>query len=121
MEWVEIGVGGLAGTMLRYGVSEISKCLFNKDSRYGMYLTNCLGCFISSILCESKHISTLVSVGFCGSLTTFGGFMNLLVESQLKGKVWLIFVEFIVMNCLCFGCYYAGTVVSRKRLNDDEE
>lgn len=78
-----VGVGGAAGSMLRYGVGHIVKTSFeNAAFPWGTFAINIIGSFIIGILfglsARSQWMQLtgiyLLSSGFCGGFTTFSTF-----------------------------------------------
>lgn len=114
-------VGGFVGTLLRYGVSYP----FHRDSPseyiYGTMIANYLGCFFAGLLYPlasgskwmKDYLLPLLSVGFCGALTTFGGYAyDVVVQFQNNDYTWLGVVEVFAINIGCFLFVYIGYIIS---------
>jgi len=79
-----VGLGGFAGTISRYLISRYFQIHFSTVFPWGTFLVNILGCFIIGIIYGvsekgdflSPEIRLLLTVGFCGGLTTFSTFSN---------------------------------------------
>ena len=76
-------VGGIVGTLIRYGIIEGINNVYHEYFDLGTMIANYVGCFIAGTLYPfsgltgwKKHIITTLSVGLCGSLTTFSGYVN---------------------------------------------
>lgn len=76
-----IGLGGAAGTVLRYGFVLVARRATG-DTAFGTLVVNVLGCFILGLLAEAvlrgarvgEDLRLALSVGFCGGLTTYSSF-----------------------------------------------
>lgn len=90
-----IGLGGFAGSVLRYAASGYVQQLTNSiDFPYGTLAVNVIGCFVIgflSQLAESRGVFTaesraFVFIGLLGGFTTFSSFgnetMNLLIADE---------------------------------------
>lgn len=80
--FVLVGVGGMAGSVARYGVTLLGQFI-STAFPYGTLTVNLLGCFIIGLIAELAAETTLISpemrlllaTGFCGGFTTFSSFM----------------------------------------------
>ncbi len=88
-----VGVGGLVGTLARYGMSVLEP---TRGGRWpvGTFVVNIAGAFILGVLLEAlarsganvgwrRHTRLALGTGFCGSLTTFS---TLAVEADLLAR-----------------------------------
>jgi len=105
-----IGLGGAAGSMLRYAVQKV----FNVHSAVafptGTLLVNIAGCFLIGILWSivsrslswNEEMKLLLMTGFCGGFTTFSAFtlegIGLLKES--KTSLFIIYITASVVGGL---------------------
>ena len=90
-----VGIGGMIGSMLRYGVS-----LLPLDSGEGFpiktLLTNIAGCFLIGLIVMlsgkysklSPEMTLLLKTGVCGGFTTFSTFALESVTMIQKGDIW---------------------------------
>jgi fluoride exporter len=97
-----IGVGGGAGSMLRYAVQKLFNPQLSTAFPTGTFLVNIAGCFLIGILWSlfSRNMSwsednrLLLMTGLCGGFTTFSAFtmegIGLLKEN--KTTLFLIYV-----------------------------
>lgn len=74
-----VGLGGLAGSLLRYGVSELSIFLPGEEAAFSIYICNLLGSFILAWLLVrvsemgrwGEPVRLALGTGLLGSFTTF--------------------------------------------------
>ena len=97
-----IGLGGGAGSMLRYAVQKLFNPQLSTAFPTGTFLVNIAGCFLIGILWSlfSRNMSwsednrLLLMTGLCGGFTTFSAFtmegIGLLKEN--KTTLFLIYV-----------------------------
>jgi CrcB protein len=77
-----IGLAGLIGTLLRYGLSEWAGRRFGESFPVGTLLVNLAGCFLAGLLfyllfekyLVNETLRAVVLVGLLGGLTTFSSF-----------------------------------------------
>ena len=77
-----VGLGGAAGSMLRYGVQKIFQVQATATFPTGTLLVNVAGCFLIGILWGmvsrsltwNEEMKLLLMTGFCGGFTTFSAF-----------------------------------------------
>jgi fluoride exporter len=83
MNWFWVGLGGMLGSLARYGLSTSIAAFFDKPLLpYGIIVVNVLGCFLIGLfagLMHAKHAISLplqlfLMVGFLGGFTTFSAF-----------------------------------------------
>lgn len=71
-----VGLGGAAGSMLRYAIQRMG----NAGFPFGTLLVNIAGCFLIGVLWGlsaqgmSEQKKLLLATGFCGGFTTFSSF-----------------------------------------------
>jgi CrcB protein len=77
-----VGLGGAAGSIARFVVSQWVGKQFSKPFPMGTFIINLLGCFIIGLLFGIAQRSPLfkeqwwllLATGFCGGFTTFSAF-----------------------------------------------
>lgn len=105
-----VGLGGAAGSMLRYAVQKIFNIHSTAAFPTGTLLVNISGCFLIGILWGfasrsldwNEEIKLLLMTGFCGGFTTFSAFtlegIGLLKES--KTTLFIIYITTSVVGGL---------------------
>ena len=105
-----VGLGGAAGSMLRYAVQKIFTTQGAVVFPTGTLLVNIAGCFLIGILLSfvsrsfswNEEMKLLLMTGFCGGFTTFSAFtlegIGLLKES--KTSLFIIYITASVVGGL---------------------
>jgi|SRR5690606_2412675 len=102
-----IGVGGAAGSVLRYLTTVLANRLFSSEFPIGTFAVNIVGCLLIGVLlgCAERHqflnpsLRSLLVTGFCGGYTTFSAFASENVNLLQQGHTFTSVV------------YIAGSVV----------
>ncbi len=112
-----VGLGGAAGSMLRFIFSEITNRFYASAFPLPTFIINILGCFLIGILINSSSLSPtyklILIAGFCGGFTTFSAFAkeNLVLISN--GQL-LLALTYTVMSCaLGVGAVWLGTLITK--------
>jgi CrcB protein len=83
MKWLQLALGGLAGTFARYLLSGAVHRVCGPEFPYGTLTVNLVGCLVIGFLAAaaehkfllSPNVRLLLMAGFCGAFTTFSTFM----------------------------------------------
>lgn len=90
---VLVGLGGAVGSMLRYAVTLLGRCV-SAHAAVATLLCNLAGCFLIGLLigCTTKGMNAdlrlLLVGGFCGGFTTFSTFSAEVLAWIERGEVW---------------------------------
>lgn len=114
-------VGGFLGTLARYGISKaIDSDDPHTDFMIGTWVVNVLGCFIGGFLMPFSKLDgwyhyglSFLSTGFCGALTTFGGYTySMMLKLEKPSKAELGVAEFVAMVLGCIVLVILGYFIS---------
>lgn len=92
-QWILVGLGGAAGSMLRYGMQKLMPA---QSFPYGTFAANLAGCLLigifwafyqKSLMGNSSRL--LLMTGFCGGFTTFSAFTLESVQLLQSGRIGL--------------------------------
>mmetsp|Transcript_103858 Transcript_103858/g.252141 ORF Transcript_103858/g.252141 Transcript_103858/m.252141 type:complete len:378 (-) Transcript_103858:173-1306(-) len=88
-----------------------------RASAHGFFLQNMLGCFLIAVVARhrpllNEHVAAGLSTGLCGSLTTWGTWMQETASTMLHGDVWMAFVSLFAMLSLSLSSLSLGQVAA---------
>lgn len=103
ISFLYVGIGGAAGSMLRYGVSLLIAAL-NLPANLATLIVNvggsfCIGCL--SAMIKGENMLLLLTVGLCGGFTTFSTFSLQCVRMIQEGKLFDAALYIIGTLALC--------------------
>ena len=115
-----VGLGGAAGSVLRYGFA----LLFQRWAvtiPYGTLAANLVGCFVIGLIAEtaarggliSPSARLLLATGLCGGMTTMSSFIYESGKFAQESEWWLGFVYFGGTLIGCMAAYAMGMVLIR--------
>lgn len=95
-----VGLGGAAGSMLRYAVQKFFQAQSLSAFPTGTLLVNIAGCFligtlwsmVSRSLSWNEEMKLLLMTGFCGGFTTFSAFTLEGIGLLKENKTTLFFI-----------------------------
>ncbi|MFZ5801602.1 MAG: fluoride efflux transporter CrcB [Candidatus Omnitrophota bacterium] len=116
MKWICLILGGVTGTLARYGLSGAVYGLFGTRFPYGTLAVNVSGCLFVGFLAglaEEKFLlgpnaRVLLMAGFCGAFTTFSTLMLETAELFKSGETFSAFLNMAVSVALGFLFFRAG-------------
>ncbi|WP_297333878.1 fluoride efflux transporter CrcB [Flavobacterium sp.] len=116
-----VGVGGAAGSMLRYLTALLVNRYANSHFPWATFTVNVLGCFLIGLLfglldkqqIANQNIRLLLITGFCGGYTTFSAFSieNL---SLLQGQNSLVAFAYMAASIIAgLAAVWLGLIIAR--------
>jgi len=117
-----VGMGGFAGSICRYIISDLSHRLFNDPFfPYGTITVNVIGCLLIGLLgglSETRQIFTpeiraLILIGFLGGFTTFSTFGYELFTVARDGQFASALINLMLHIVLGFGSVWLGFSMSK--------
>jgi CrcB protein len=119
---VLVGVGGAAGSSLRYIVSSLIQSQTTSGFPFGTLQVNVIGCFIIGLLIGStmsapikinENLRLLFATGFCGGFTTFSAFSAETVALVDKGEMGLAVTYISISVLMGLAATFAGILISK--------
>ena len=115
-----VGLGGAAGSMLRYAVQKVFQSPNAGAFPTGTLLLNIAGCFligilwgmISRSLVWNEQMKLLLMTGFCGGFTTFSAFGNETINMWRDGELALAFANIATHVVLCLGAVWLSRAIA---------
>lgn len=116
-----VGVGGFAGSILRYLISVYSLSVYSGKFPFATFIVNVIGClfigltygFAERFEWMSPEMRLLIATGFCGGFTTFSAFAFENVR-LLQNNEYGLFAGYVILSVvLCILATIAGIMLSR--------
>ncbi|SMC81621.1 fluoride efflux transporter CrcB [Moheibacter sediminis] len=116
-----IGIGGAAGSILRFLVSHFTKKFWNGEFPLATFLVNLSGCLLIGlfigVMLKWQNLGTdfrmLLIVGFCGGYTTFSAFALENFDLLNSGKISVTLIYALASVILGIVCVWAGMALSK--------
>ncbi len=115
MIYLIIGIAGIIGALLRYGIGILLLTVFFAGFPVSTLLINLLGCFILSWFSSSAQMMTLpvwfrtgFTSGLLGAFTTFSTFSVELIQLVNKGAWTLAIIYFLASSLVGYGVSFLG-------------
>lgn len=116
-----IGVAGLAGTLLRYWLSEFATNQHGWTSPWGTLAVNLIGCFAAGVvfffteerLLVSEAVRMMVLIGLLGGVTTFSAYALQTFALLRGGEVGLAILNVATSNVLGLFMVWIGYSLAR--------
>ena len=126
IDFLMVGLGGAAGSMLRYGVTLLCSAIgfqccggaLNLSGNVATFIVNILGSFLIGLLtgcCREGSLLLLLTVGLCGGFTTFSSFSMQNVKLLQDGKIGLALVYIIATVTVCVFMAWLGYRLGQSR------
>lgn len=110
VNFLVVGLGGAAGSMLRYGVTLLCAAL-NISGNVATFLVNVFGSFLIGLLsgcCKEGTLLLLLTVGLCGGFTTFSTFSLQNVRMLQEGRTAAALLYIIATVAVCIIMAWLG-------------
>ena len=110
VSFIMVGLGGAAGSMLRYGMTLLCSAL-NLSGNVATFGVNILGSFLIGLFtgcCSEGSLLLLLAVGLCGGFTTFSTFSMQNVRLLQDGRIGLAAIYIIATVALCVAMAWLG-------------
>ena len=117
-----VAFGGALGSVVRYVVSRSFSGVETGGFPLATFVVNVVGClilgFVSTLAARegvmSETVKVLITVGFCGGLTTFSTFCNESVGLMRPGTMMLAAVYAGASIALGFMAVWGGSMLARQ-------
>ena len=116
-DFIMVGLGGAAGSMLRYGVTLICSAL-DFSGNAATFSVNILGSFLIGLVtgcCKEGTLLLLLTAGLCGGFTTFSTFSLQNVRMLQDGKVGPAAVYILSTVVICILMSWLGYRLAQSR------
>lgn len=120
LPFVLVGLGGAAGSLLRYGFS-LALQRWSVAIPLGTLTANLIGCFVIGLIAETAaragtmapETRLLLATGFCGGLTTMSSFIYESGRFAQESEWWLGFLYFGGTLLGCMAAYALAVAAIR--------
>lgn len=121
-----VGIGGFAGSVLRYWFSNIVQGLFSRAAfPAGTLFVNVIGCLLIGFLSQfadsrgafSQETRSLILIGLMGGFTTFSTFSNESIDLLRTGQSAAAFANLGMHLLLGLGAVWLGREAAYWLLN----
>ncbi len=118
-EFLYVGAGSFLGGALRYAASVLLK--YSGGFPWATFVVNLIGCLIIGLLWRyfsrmpniSANLTLLLSVGFCGGLTTFSTFSKESLILLQNSQYVLLAIYILASIILGIACVAAGYYLNK--------
>lgn len=117
VNFLMVGLGGAAGSMLRYGVTMLGSTL-GISGNTATFFVNTLGSFLIGLLtgcCRQETLLLLLTVGLCGGFTTFSTFSMQNVRMLQEGRVGMAVTYILLTVFVCILMAWLGFRLGQSR------
>jgi fluoride exporter len=115
-----VGLGGFAGSILRYAASLAALKIFSTSFPAGTFIVNISGCLLAGILFgmfEKEIIGQnwrlFLAIGFCGGFTTFSAFAFESVYFLRSDHLLHFFIYLALSILVGLACMYGGIMLGK--------
>ena len=122
MSIISIAIGGAAGSLCRYGMSNGIYLLLGRSFPYGTLAVNILGSFILGIVyilmieraSISEELRAGITIGLLGAFTTFSAFSIETINLIESGEILKAGLNILFSVTLCIVGCWLGMNLSRQ-------
>ena len=119
MKWIQLAVGGAAGTIARYVLGGVVYQFLGTGFPYGTLVVNLTGCLLIGFLAtvaEEKFLlgpsaRILLMIGFLGAFTTFSTFILESANLIRDGEALRAFANVLASVVLGFAVFRFGVLI----------
>lgn len=116
-----VGLGGAAGSMLRYFVSVVTAKHYTASFPLATFIVNIAGCFIAGLIfgwishetSEAESLKLLLITGFCGGFTTFSAFALENVRLMNSGNMTTAVLYTLASVAVGLLAVWIGLIITR--------
>lgn len=117
VNFLMVGLGGAAGSILRYGMTLLCSAL-SLSGNVATFGVNILGSFLIGLFtgsCREGSLLLLLTVGLCGGFTTFSTFSMQNVRLLQEGKIGISAIYILTTVIVCVAMAWLGYRLSQSR------
>ena len=122
MSIISIAIGGAAGSLCRYGMSNGIYLLLGRSFPYGTLAVNILGSFVMGIVyilmieraSISEELRAGITIGLLGAFTTFSAFSIETINLIESGEILKAGLNILFSITLCIAGCWLGMNLSRQ-------
>lgn len=115
-----LGAGGAIGTLLRYGISDLTHRLVGVAFPWGTFVVNVVGCFVIGLLWSVSEYTTFspslrlfLFTGTLGAFTTFSTYGLETFNLLRDGEIMLGATNLLLHNVIGLAAVVGGFVLAR--------
>lgn len=117
VNFLMVGLGGAAGSMLRYGCNLLIAALIH-PGQISTFFVNIFGSFLIGLFtgcCKEGTLLLMLTVGLCGGFTTFSTFSMQNVRMLQEGKIGMAAIYIIATVVVCVAMAWLGYRLGQSR------
>lgn len=110
VNFLMVGLGGAAGSMLRYGMTLLCSAL-SLSGNVATFGVNIIGSFLIGLFtgcCSEGSLLLLLTVGLCGGFTTFSTFSMQNVRMLQEGRMGMAAIYIVATVVVCLAMAWLG-------------
>jgi fluoride exporter len=123
-KYLFVGVGGMVGSICRYGLSGLFYRVMGDRFPYGTFAVNIVGCFAIGVLMSlfegrwlvPPNVRLFLTIGILGGFTTFSTFSYETVEMLKGGNFFLASLNIVGSLFCCLFATWGGSMIGKSLL-----